>query len=296
LIHRISGESERTFADFIPIFEKILDERSLEAKNLRWMKQRLQKYSAEFGDQVLSNITTLSISEFIDSIKEAAIAKGGNGRIAQVYRKEILDFFNEAQAKGWVDSNPVTVTKQAKVKVQRERLTLEAFQEIYLQASQLEPWVSNSMALALVTGQAREDISELQFKNDVHDGFLWNERGKTGAKIKIPLSLRLDALGWTVGEVIERCRDRALSRYIIHNSRKHAKAEVGLSAGFAKARDMTTLKWAGTPPTFHEIRSLAERLYSAQGIDTQTLLGHKNKEMTAVYHDVRGAEWLEVKV
>ncbi len=50
-----------------------------------------------------------------------------------------------------------------------------------------------------------------------------------------------------------------------------------LSDYFAKARDLAgIIPPAGkTPPTFHEQRSLSERLYRAQGIDTKTLLGHK---------------------
>jgi hypothetical protein len=35
-------------------------------------------------------------------------------------------------------------------------------------------------------------------------------------------------------------------------------------------------------------RSLAERLYCGQGIDTRTLLGHKRQAMTDVYNDDRG--------
>jgi integrase len=49
-----------------------------------------------------------------------------------------------------------------------------------------------------------------------------------------------------------------------------------------------------TPPTFHEIRSLASRLYNKQGIDDQALLGHKSGSMTAAYRDVRGTEWGKV--
>ncbi|HDR2796562.1 TPA: tyrosine-type recombinase/integrase, partial [Enterobacter asburiae] len=44
----------------------------------------------------------------------------------------------------------------------------------------------------------------------------------------------------------------------------------------------------GTPPTFREQRSLSERLYRAQGLDTQILLGHKSRKMTDAYNDVRG--------
>ncbi|ARJ67816.1 hypothetical protein WV31_20265 [Magnetospirillum sp. ME-1] len=50
-----------------------------------------------------------------------------------------------------------------------------------------------------------------------------------------------------------------------------------------------------TPPTFHEIRSLAARLYTEQGINAQALLGHKSADMTSIYRDVRGSEWIEVQ-
>lgn len=61
---------------------------------------------------------------------------------------------------------------------------------------------------------------------------------------------------------------------------------------FSKARDKAGNEWGnGTPATFHEQSSLAERLYDAQGIDTQKLLGHKSPNQTARYHDVRGKDW-----
>lgn len=65
-----------------------------------------------------------------------------------------------------------------------------------------------------------------------------------------------------------------------------------------RTADLTGITWAEgkTPPSFHEIRSLAARLYNDQGIDAQALLGHKSADMTAVYRDTRGAEWTEVKL
>lgn len=47
-------------------------------------------------------------------------------------------------------------------------------------------------------------------------------------------------------------------------------------------------------PSLHECRSLSERLFRAQGIDTRILLGHKHQAMTDVYNDDRGllaASW-----
>ncbi len=51
-----------------------------------------------------------------------------------------------------------------------------------------------------------------------------------------------------------------------------------LTTNFKKARNKTDIDWGeGTPATFHEQRSLSERLYRAQGINTKDLLGHKTK-------------------
>ena len=36
------------------------------------------------------------------------------------------------------------------------------------------------------------------------------------------------------------------------------------------------------------------RLYHEQGINAQALAGHKSADMTAVYRDVRGDEWVKV--
>lgn len=68
-----------------------------------------------------------------------------------------------------------------------------------------------------------------------------------------------------------------------------------LSTTFKKARDKSSLNWdKGTAPTFHEQRSLSERLYREQGVDTQKLLGHKTQKMTDRYNDDRGKDWVVV--
>ena len=116
-------------------------------------------------------------------------------------------------------------------------------------------------------------------------------------------------------EVIRRCRDNVVSRFLVHHRKQGNKAKRGdplhpdtITKGFMAARERTSLKWepkvdkAGkelpvTSPTFHEIRSLAARLYTDQyGKDfAQALLGHKHAITTDLYRDVRGAEWIEIK-
>ncbi|WP_339038280.1 hypothetical protein [Serratia symbiotica] len=62
-----------------------------------------------------------------------------------------------------------------------------------------------------------------------------------------------------------------------------------MSKWFAKSRELTLLSWSGSPPSFHEIRSLSARLYtesiSGDGEFAQKLLGHKLAAMTEKYQD-----------
>ncbi|QDQ29226.1 tyrosine-type recombinase/integrase [Chitinimonas arctica] len=64
-----------------------------------------------------------------------------------------------------------------------------------------------------------------------------------------------------------------------------------ISRGFADQRDELGL--GVNPPTLHEIRSLAARLYAKaySPAFAQLVLGHKSADMTAVYLDNRGSEW-----
>ncbi len=105
-------------------------------------------------------------------------------------------------------------------------------------------------------------------------------------------------------DVIARCRDAVVSKYLVHYRHTTSQAKRGeqvtpntLTTTFKKARDKCGLTWEkGTAPTFHEQRSLSERLYREQGINTQKLLGHKTQKMTDKYHDDRGKEWQIIAV
>src|SRR6185436_15437634 len=161
----------------------------------------------------------------------------------------------------------------------------------------------------LVSGQRREDIAVAKFK-DFHDGAWWcvqeSEKSANPHRIMIPLELRLHCFGMSLGDVLSQCRRTGvLSKHVIHQTSPRGNSPVGrhiwidtLSKRFAETLDGLGLDWGQkTPPTFHEIRSLSERLYSAQGgINTQELLGHNDPETTAMYHDTRGSEWVRIKV
>lgn len=117
---------------------------------------------------------------------------------------------------------------------------------------------------------------------------------KTGMKIAIPLSLTLRATGLRLGTVIDRCRlvsrtDFMISAGIRKNSPTGNIHPDGLTKKFVKARKISGVKFSDNPPTFHEIRSLAGRLYKDERGEefAQKLLGHTSENTTKLYLDER---------
>ena len=252
------------------------------------------------GMKLISSVDVRDIAQLLDEYITA-----GQPRMAQVVRSVLIDVFKEAQHYGEVPPgyNPALATKQPRRKITRQRLSLEEWQKIFDIADARHRYMGNAMLLALVTGQRLGDISRMKF-SDIWDDHLHVIQEKTGSKIAIPLSLRLNAINWSLRDVVARCRDHAVSPYLVHFFRTTSQAERGaqvkantLTMNFSKARDLAGIDWGeGSPATFHEQRSLSERLYEAQGVDTQKLLGHKSPNQTAKYHDDRGKEWAKIKV
>lgn len=257
-------------------------------------------FIASCGLKIMSEVTVRDIAEILDGYKNR-----GQNRMAQVVRMVIIDIYKEAQHAGEVPPgyNPALATKQPRNKVQRERLSFDEWSQIYDTAASMPNYIQNSMLLALVTGQRLGDIARMQF-SDVWDGYLHVQQEKTGAKVAIPMALYCQALDMTLEQVISRCRDRILSKHIIHHHHTTAQAKRGeavksntITTGFSDARKKCGITWeSGAAPTFHEQRSLAERIYREQGVNTQQLLGHKNQVQTDKYNDDRGKEWIVIAV
>ncbi|HFV5794973.1 TPA: site-specific integrase [Escherichia coli] len=250
------------------------------------------------GFKLISAVDVRDIAQLLDEYIAA-----GQPRMAQVVRSVLIDVFKEAQHYGEVPPgyNPALATKQPRRKITRQRLSLEEWKKIFDIADASHRYMGNAMLLALVTGQRLGDISRMKF-SDIWDDHLHVVQEKTGSKIAIPLSLRLNAINWSLRDVVARCRDYAVSPYLVHFFRSTSQAERGaqvksntLTMNFSKARDLAEINWGeGSPATFHEQRSLSERLYKEQGLDTQKLLGHKTQQQTDRYHDDRGKGWSKV--
>lgn len=250
--------------------------------------------TAALGDRACMSLTVADCADLVEGI-----AAAGNARSAEAVRSRLIAVCRRGVALGWMESDPASVTERPKVTVKRGRLTLEAFQAIYAKAEQVAEWLPLAMRLALVTGADRATIAGLQ-RAALADGYLTITRPKTGACVAIPTALRLDCTGWQLADVLAH-RTGVVSRYFVHHVNPWGNAPAGskvhpdrISRAFTEARELAGIADEGAP-TFHEIRSLAKRLYEAQGgVDTKALLGHATERMSDLYADPRGVEPIRV--
>lgn len=287
-----------TVADWVPIYLARVAARNVAQETVARIRRAVEAFAVGHGHLPVSAIGTRHVADYLVTIaSETMRAKA---------RTALQDCFREAITAGWIERNPASDTRAATPAVGRARLSLDEYRRIHSWSLAHQPaWATRAIELALVTAQRRSDVAAMRFA-DVVDGYLRVQPIKTRSrgitKLAIPLGLRMDAMGWTVGEVIARCRDATVSPLMIHHPRSVGRAKAGgpvvedrLSAAFSEARAGAGVgARADHPPTFHEIRSLSLRLYAEQGINAQALAGHKDPAMTAIYTDSRGSEWVKV--
>ncbi len=316
LVQRLAGDV-RTLAAFKDRYEEVVAAKPL-AKNTRYnRKWQLGQILEGLGDVVVgprqedATEITRRAAKFLQ-----AFEKEGKLRTAQALRTRLIEMFAAMAAEGWIAVNPIEVIEVQAPKVRRQRLTLDDFWKIHKAALEHQPaWCARAYELALVTLQRREEIAPMQFRH-VIDARLHVEQAKstdaaTGIvemRLRIPVALRLHAVGWSIDDIIKRCRDDVVSKYLIHHGarterRGRGRAKPGspvhfqtITGAFREARELAgiTVAPGKTPPTYHELRSLGIRLYKKQGYDPQALAGHKDPDTTATYADNRGREWVDV--
>ena len=295
----VVGTTIPTLAAWVPTYKDLWIERTAPAASTISAHSRYLKRIAEsdMGWRLLPDITTAHASTFLDEVEKTS----GPGAATNV-RSKLSDVFRLAETKGYIKqgANPVAATYAADSEVKRERLSLEQFLAIRAKAS---PILVNAMNLALVTAQRREDIVHMSF-SDMKDGGLYVAQGKGQGRVRLKLDvkIRLAAADMSIEQAVKQCRDNVVSSFMVHHAVSHARAKAGgmASVNYISSEFTTARKAAGieasegrTPPSFHEIRSLAERLYRAEfGAEfAQAMLGHKNAKMTNEYDDLRGSGW-----
>lgn len=294
--------SIRTLSSWLDVHESQIMGKGYKAQTVRNRRTTLAHVRRLWGT---SQIDTLKAHEVISKLRSEFLPDRTS--TAQRVLAELREAFTEAIANDLVQTNPAAHVKLPSHKVKRKRLSFEVWEQMRERSrASRQKWLESLLLLSLVTGQRRGDLVKMKF-SDVVDGCLRVEQQKQagkgyGARIAIPLTLRLDSIGMTLSDVIEDCRlagDGGPT--LLRKSNGGELDESSLSIRFADCIRGVCGEGAykeGEWPSLHEVRSLSARMYRAQGVDTQTLLGHKHAEMTAVYEDDRGLssrEWKSPK-
>ncbi len=292
------------------LFLKYMKNRNLKPNTVRSRTANAKRFLAKYGKCPLQEIKTMHVSEVMDEYENE-----GKLRSSLAVRSSLKEFFRWSQTKGYIEHNVVDATKAATVIVKRSRLSLDQFIMILRYAeNRFDPYAANAMLLALLTAQRIEDIVEMRF-SDIKDKHCHIQQSKThakhkssGSRVRIDENVYLKPIRLTVGDVVRRCRDNVLSPYLIHHTKTYGNAKAGtgthkqtLSKKFTvcvrELGDKLTWEEGKNPATFHEIRSLAIRLYKKEyGKEfAQAIAGHKDEASTETYTDVRSSEvWTEV--
>lgn len=276
------------FGKWLEEYTSILSERGLKPKTFANKNVWLARLADSLGNFYLHEIETFDISEII---RNARIA--GTPYSAQTAHSVISDVFREAHSAGMIRNNPALPIIYPTARPERARLTFTEWQKIYNAALSLPDYAKISILLAIVTAQRRSDIAKMQ-RADIKNGYLHVIQQKSGRKIAIPLAIRLDAIGLSLGDVISMTPEHG---HIVRYPSNRPATASSLSYRFLDARRIAYPddNWL-RPPTFHEQRSLSERLYRSQGINTMELLGHKYQRITDDYHDNKNREWTYISV
>lgn len=290
----------RTLNEWMDLYEGIIAQRGYSGQTIKNRMICVRHIRRALGSETMRSIKPHELTTVVRSFLP------DRAPTAQRVLDEMRDVFGEAIANGWLDNNPALHVRRPPAKVKRQRLTSEVWSEMReVAAAGSVKWVEPMLLLALVTGQRRGDLHHMRFE-DIWDGHLHVEQQKKagkahGARVALPLTLRLDAIGMTLGDVVEFCRGYARPGANLLRKRNGAafdRPEM-LSYRFEAVINQVGTWDSGARPSLHECRSLSERLYRKQGVHTQTLLGHKSQAMTDRYNDDRGlsaGDWKHVEL
>lgn len=284
--------AQHTLNDWLDVHYGILAGRGYKPQTMKNRRSNMAHVRRLWGAQQITAIKPQQVAAHLK-----ALSTSNAGRVLG----ELRDAFSEAIAAGWVETSPADHIKAPRHKVIRERLVFDVWQQMRTMAQTCrQRWVESMLLLALSIGQRRADLAKARFA-DVVDGHLRVEQQKEagkgyGARVEIPLTLRMDCIGMTLGDVIEHCRQSARPGATLLRQANGRPIEMSsLSARFCAC--IRAVLGSADPgkykrPSLHETRSLSARCYIEQGMPkgvVQTLLGHSNLEMTLLYLHERGA-------
>lgn len=297
--------SDRTLSAWLDIHWAAIQRQGLKPQTLRNRKALVDHIRRLWGSVPVAELRPHQVSAALQEFAPDRLHTGR--RVLGELRAVLLD----AVANDWATTNAAATVKIATPKVKRKRLTLDTWVAMWAHSqTSNQTWLQCLLLLAVLTGQRRADLAKMSFEDIFTDQtgakFLRVEQQKQagkgyGARVEIPLAIRLEALDVSLEQVIDLCRECGKPGPTLLRKSNGKPLELSsLSARFHECVQAVCPTDAYGPdewPSLHEARSLSARLYDAEGHDVQTLLGHSAQEMTDLYLDDRGLsakEWKRV--
>lgn len=249
---------------------------TLKAGTIRTHRSDIKRLLAFFGDPPapLDEIRPVHIRQFLDMNKEFATTANRCKRLFSV-------LFNYARAKGWTErENPCLGIKGFAHGHRDVYITDDIFSAVLSCAD--DP-TKRAMRLAYLTGQRPADVIMMRYE-DIIDGTLPVQQGKTGARIRIEIS----------GELAELLADGSGSGYILTKGRKPMSRMI-LRNGFVAARAEAAQRYPELAEQikkfwFYDLRAKAadDKADSSGEAEAQRLLGHTDIRTTSRHYLRRG--------
>jgi integrase len=276
-----------------------VDERSLAAVHIRYTEWANDKKQSQLSDRTLQDrrkywkqLGPIYGEMCMDDFKPEYFMLYFDRRSAKSSAKKELKFlsviFNWARARGFMKlANPLTgVIRQMKVKEGRDiYVTDEMLALVYDCAV---PVIQDAIDLAYLTGQRPADVLKMRW-DQVRDGSVWIEQGKTKAKLQI-------AIEGGLAKVIDRIKSRGIigMTLLVDPKGQQLKPFGYFRSQFDKARDLAEKRAAELGVEFTRFQFKDLRAKSASDMETMAnarkLLGHSTESMTAKYVRTRVGE------
>jgi integrase len=221
----------------------------------------------------------------VDLLKPEHMMRYFDSRTAKVSAKKEIKFlsvlFNWARARGFMSiANPVTgITRQMKSKEGRDIYVTDEMLKLVYDCS--VPVIQDAIDLAYLTGQRPADVLGMRWEQ-VKDGALWVEQGKTKAKVQIDI----------VGElavVLDRIKARGVvgMTMLADPKGQQLKPSGYFRSQFKAARDKAEKRAAELGIELVRFQFKDLRAKSASDMSTMAgarkLLGHSTESMTTKY-------------
>ena len=217
-----------------------------------------------FAHMPIDAIAPMHVREYMDIRGQAAKVRANR-------EKALLShIFNKAREWGYTAlQNPCQGVKGFKETGRSRYITDAEFDQVKAQAHFT---VIDAIDLAVLTGQRPADVLKLK-RTDIRDGALWIVQNKTGQRLGVEVTGELAAV---IASINERPR-QAISAWLIQDENGQPLTQFALRSRFDKARTLAKVDFQ-----FRDIRAKAAT-DTGDLAHSQTLLGHKNRDMTEHY-------------